>query len=269
MAEPEKSSDEILQELFGMCAVKNMIKAEPSSPRGKDDGSDDNSSDSSKLNSHHKKNKHKKKRKKHKKGKKRKRSSSVSDSESEDESKAKRSKSRLKHDSNDVEVKIKIEKDALKSSKKNAHGESEDRKNSNLMDLITGKRLTIDDVFTTLGILTEDKKPTIKVCLRIRTTSIIYNFCNANCSYSSKVKQEKLDPDYGDIVKTEEPESGNDADVKPRLINTNADSDSNKNDTSSDAKRDQVAEAFESVENNGGWFSIMRVAVLFFLLLTI
>lgn len=135
-----KSSDEILQELFGMCSKKSIDSSNESS-QSKSDIDDDASGK-----------KHKKKKKKHKKLKKRSRSSSV-ESESNDHKTHKRKKKKSQKDedkSKKLKIKIKTEPGVPESPFNNLEGME---KSDNLMDTTTGKKMTIDDVFNSLGII--------------------------------------------------------------------------------------------------------------------
>lgn len=170
MSVPEKSSDEILQELFGMC-----IKTHPT---------DENSSDKSTLSDEieegdEKKQKHKKKKKKHKKEKKRKRNSSVESSVSRTSHKSKKAKSSKENEvPNDTAlgIKIKTEKTdeipTLDVVKVKSEGIKSGSQTPNFMDVLTGKKLTIDDVFNSISIAPKDS-PAIKVCLFITQTYIL------------------------------------------------------------------------------------------------
>lgn len=168
MAVPEKSSDEILKELFGMCQRKMGRKFSECSRKSESEDEDSYSS----IQKHHKK---KKKKKKHKKSKKRKRSSSVDSQTLENEShKRKKKKSCKRYDdliSNNfpgkrIELKIKKEKNyevpRLLTVNETINS-GENSQNQNYLDKRTGKSLTLDDVFSTLGIVTEGPEFSIKV----------------------------------------------------------------------------------------------------------
>ncbi len=155
MTTPEKSSDEILEELFGMCTQGQIFKLQDSSQYNSSD-EDDSSSNSPR------KQKRKKKKKKHKKGKKRKKSASLDDDAPENKA-SKRKKSHKENDSPEIEkkysesiaFKIKTEKVCESNSETkpiNCDNVANERC-TNYMDSVTGKRLTIDDVFTSLGIM--------------------------------------------------------------------------------------------------------------------
>lgn len=162
MSAPEKSSDEILQELFGMC-----IKTQPT---------DGNSTEVSTLSdeteeSDEKKPKHKKKKKKHKKEKKRKRNSSVDSSVSRTSHKSKKTKSSKENEiPNDtvLGIRIKTEKTddipTVDPIKIKSEGIKSENQAPNFMDVLTGQKLTIDDVFNSFSIAPNDS-PAIKVCL--------------------------------------------------------------------------------------------------------
>lgn len=161
MSVPEKSSDEILQELFGMC-IKTQSTGE--------NATDDSTLSDESLDSGDKKQKHKKKKKKHKKDKKRKRNSSVESSVSRTSHKSKKAKSSKENEKpNDtlLGIKIKTEKtdDFLASStvKVKSEGIKSENQAPNFMDVLTGQKITIDDVFNSIGVPTE-YGPAIKVC---------------------------------------------------------------------------------------------------------
>lgn len=170
MTTPEKSSDEILKELFGMCQQRRVLESGESSQESSSEDIDSNSS----TQKRHKR----KKKKKHKKGKKRRRSLSVDSQESENKShKKKKKKSRKECNGEDsvdsqckkIELKIKQENDDVTSNIDRKpiacdSVRSDENLSQNYMDTVTGKSLTLDDVFSTLGIVTEGPVP-VKVCL--------------------------------------------------------------------------------------------------------
>jgi hypothetical protein len=166
---PEKSSDEILQELFGLCQQQRNAHSLTSS---QDESSGSSDSESKDVLSRQKKHKHKnkKKKKKHKKGKKRK-TESTDDEESDSKSRKRKMKIKQEPGTNDdgsiprvskVELKIKTEKEDIASlpNKQLTNGElSQNKENAsnNYINAVTGKPVTLDDVFNTLGIVTEEQ----------------------------------------------------------------------------------------------------------------
>ncbi|XP_065221893.1 protein Son isoform X2 [Planococcus citri] len=138
-----KSSDEILQELFGMCKQKSIDSSEQSSHSQSESDVDDDASATKK----HKK----KKKKKHKKHKKRGRSSSdESDSSDRKSHKRKKKKSHKDDDrSKKLKVKIKTEPGEPPLPYDELVGIE---KRDKVTDTATGKKMTIDDVFNSLGI---------------------------------------------------------------------------------------------------------------------
>lgn len=171
MSLPEKSSDEILQELFGMCLKTPTA---------------DNSTENSTLSdeSDDIKHKSKKKKKKNKKEKKRKRNSSAESSISRTSHKSKKAKSCKENEEPDdfsLSMTIKTEKvDDIPNSdpvKVKSEGANSDNQAPNFMDVLTGQKLTIDDVFNSIGIAAKDnsaiKVPLIRLFVYFVFISII------------------------------------------------------------------------------------------------
>lgn len=175
MNPPEKSSDEILQELFGLCLQQAKVIQSTSSS---EDESSDSSDNEEKNVDRPKKHKHKrKKKKKHKKVKKRKVEST--DDEESDSKFHKRTIKKIKKEPEDdgksapksiVELKIKTEKNDSSEILNGQldSGESpqnKENKCNNYVNTITGKFVTLDDVFHTLGIVTvEENKSKVCIC---------------------------------------------------------------------------------------------------------
>lgn len=167
MNTPEKSSDEILKELFGLCQQQRRVASDTSSQAESSDSNDDKEDVDIQQKKHKRK---KKKKKKQKKVKKRKNESMDSEELESKHRKRKLKKIKKEPGVNDetvlevskVELKIKTEKEDAETvpCEKFTSGESsqnKENKSNNYINIVTGMPTTLDDVFNTLGIVTEEK----------------------------------------------------------------------------------------------------------------